>query len=164
MMIDTNTAVDEWAWTRPPELAQIERPLRFPQIAVVVATQGQLEPLRRCIYALLHQTLSPCAYEIIVVDDAHSDEVLAMVGDLAHATAGAPVLRYLRPAQAGCGSAAARDCGWQMSEAPLIAFAEEGDEPDPTWLMRGWRAVTPGAGGFGREFVERETLASGRPS
>src|SRR3954464_15143289 len=52
------------------------------QVSVVVATYKRPEPLRRCLAALLAQDYDPCAYEIIVADDAACDMTRQLVEQL----------------------------------------------------------------------------------
>ena len=117
-----------------------------PQISVVVPTFRRTEPLRRCLVALLSQSVPAADYEIVVVDDDdRSDAVDRLVHELQqaslNATAGyAPTLVYLRPRH-GCGPAVARNCGWRAARGRLIAFIDDDTVPHPRWLELGRQAM-----------------------
>ena len=96
--------------------------------------------LRRCLDALLAQTLEPSRYEIVVVDDGRSEDTQALVDELSARTGGAPPLRCLRPVSTR-GPAGARNLGWRASEADVIAFTDDDTVPDRDWLRAGLAAI-----------------------
>lgn len=104
-------------------------------VSVVMATCRRPQLLRRCLDALLRQTLPREAYEIIVVDDGATAETRAVVAELA-TRHGAPALRYLLP-QGTKGPAGARNRGWRAASAPVIAFTDDDTVPDADWLCQG---------------------------
>lgn len=108
-------------------------------IAVVIPTYRRPDLLRRCLEALLQQSLDAALYEVLVVDDGRSDDTRAVVEELA-ARPGAPQLRYLQP-QGTRGPAAARNRGWRATLAPLVAFTDDDTVPDRRWLEEGRRAL-----------------------
>lgn len=109
-------------------------------VAVVIPTYRRPELLRRCLMALLQQSMPKDQYQIIVVDDAPSEDTRAVVGEVAQASGGQPVLRYMRSAGTR-GPAGARNRGWRVTDAPLIAFTDDDTVPDPDWLLQGWQAM-----------------------
>ena len=114
----------------------------LPRVSVVVPTHQRPELLRRCLRALLQQSIGPQAYEIVVVDDGRQDAVRALVRALVHEQAqrpDAPALRYLRPH--GHGPASARNVGWRAARAPLIAFTDDDTIAHPDWLAQGEAAL-----------------------
>jgi glycosyltransferase involved in cell wall biosynthesis len=113
---------------------------RAPRVSVVIPTYRRPELLRRCLDALLAQTLPPEAFEIIVVDDGHDERTRNTVEALAAGRPYAPRLRYLRPAH-GRGPAVARNAGWRAAAAPLVAFTDDDTIPAPGWLAHGERAM-----------------------
>jgi glycosyltransferase involved in cell wall biosynthesis len=108
---------------------------------VVIATYRRPDLLRRCLAAVLAQDIEREDYEVLVVDDGHSDETRIAVEALTPAE-GAPALRYLRPGK-GRGPAVARNCGWRAAYGTLIAFTDDDTIPDRHWLARGERALGP---------------------
>jgi glycosyltransferase involved in cell wall biosynthesis len=83
-----------------------------PLVSVVVPTCGRPGLLGRCIQALEAQTLPRDCYEIIVVEDSRRQ-----------------------------GPAWARNRGWRMARAPLVAFTDDDCIPDPCWLEAGIEAM-----------------------
>ena len=86
-----------------------------PDVSVVVPTCGRPALLARCLAALERQTLPRERYEIIVVEDKARD-----------------------------GPAAARNRGWRLARAPVVAFTDDDTLPDADWLRAGMEALAPG--------------------
>jgi len=103
-----------------------------PTIAVVVATRDRAPRLRKLLEALRRQTLDPAGFEVIVVDDGSDDNTPRVLEE--ELERGVLPLRTLRnPRSAGPGPA--RDRGWRMSSAPIVAFTDDDCEPAPGWLF-----------------------------
>jgi glycosyltransferase involved in cell wall biosynthesis len=101
--------------------------------SVVVPTFRRPRLLGRCLAALDRQSIDLTTCEIIVVDDAASDETREQVE------------RWRRSCDAQVkyiaitgrhGPAAARNAGWREASGELIAFTDDDAEPDPHWLAR----------------------------
>ena len=110
------------------------------QVSVVVPTYKRPDLLRRCLEALLAQSLVPTAYEIVVVDDAPTPETRYLVEGLASITRGVPALHYLTAPDTQ-GPAGARNRGWRFAAAPIIAFTDDDTVPDRDWLWNGLQAM-----------------------
>lgn len=110
-----------------------------PRLSVVVPTRGRAQLLERCLDALAAQTLEPAAFEVLVVDDGHSDTTAAQVQARA-AKLPPGHLRYLRPAH-GTGPAAARNTGWRAALGAVIAFTDDDTVAQPDWLAEGEQAL-----------------------
>lgn len=100
-----------------------------PRVAVVIATHNRAERLRATLGCLAAQTVGRDAFELVVVDDASSDDT-PQVLDAAKAELALTVLRNAESA----GPSVARDDGWRASSAPLVAFTDDDCEPAPDWL------------------------------
>jgi hypothetical protein len=113
-------------------------------LSVVVPTWGRLDQLDTCLDALTRQTLAPERYEIIVVDDEPDHNTLHLVsGWRARKLERGPRLIYL--ANAGQhGAAAARNRGWRVARAPIIAFTDDAAIPAPDWLEQALAAFSGG--------------------
>ncbi len=110
-------------------------------VSVVVPTYRRPDLLHRCLSALVAQEFEPAAYEIIVADDAASDEMRRSVekwSELAR-----PGLRYVS-VTGSHGPAAARNAGWRAARGEVIAFTDDDCVPDPGWLKAGAAAFTAG--------------------
>jgi GT2 family glycosyltransferase len=114
-----------------------------PDISVVVGTHNRAARLRDLLAGLEAQTLPPERFEVIVVDDASTDETPQV---LASASEGALVVRAVRRDVNG-GWAAAKQDGWRLAQAAIIAFTDDDCVPEPDWLEAGLRAASenPGA-------------------
>jgi GT2 family glycosyltransferase len=112
--------------------------------SVVVPTCGRPSLLKRCLGALMRQSLDPRTFEIIVVDDRpHPATRRAVAECAAEADPFGVAIRYI--ASSGPhGPAAARNLGWRRARAPVIAFTDDDTEAEPAWLENGLEAFAPG--------------------
>lgn len=111
--------------------------------SVVVPTYDRPELLAACLRALMAQDLAPEDYEIIVVDDAPSEQTERHVLSLSRH--GVPI-RYLRTAGTR-GPAAARNLGWHAATGDIVAFTDDDCVPDPSWLRCGIAGFVDGVAG-----------------
>jgi GT2 family glycosyltransferase len=111
------------------------------RVSVVITTHRRPESLRRCLVALLAQSMAPDSFEIIVVDGARDPATFEVVKALARYRAvPEPSLRYLR-VRRGRGPAVARNLGWQAARGALVAFTDDDTVPDREWLANGAHAM-----------------------
>lgn len=113
-----------------------------PAVSVVVPTYRRPDLLKRCLNALLKQTLAADAYEIIVCDDGPSAAAREVCRDAAAIARPGLVIHYLE-IRATQGPAGARNQGWRHASAPVIAFTDDDTLPDPAWLEAGLNALSP---------------------
>lgn len=115
------------------------------QASAVVPTCRRPDLLDRCLAALVAQDMAPAAYEIVVADDAASDQTRRQVERWAErAGATGRTIRYLRVAGRH-GPAAARNTGWRAARGAAIAFTDDDCLPDRGWLRAGLAALAAGA-------------------
>jgi glycosyltransferase involved in cell wall biosynthesis len=129
---------------RAGEETRLEAHLRaglVPIVSVVIPTYRRPAMLMRCLACLLAQTLDPANFEIIVCDDGPDDGTRRTVEALAarHHDVG-PSIRYV-PVTSTQGPAGARNAGWRVSRAPLIAFTDDDTAPSSQWLSEGIAAL-----------------------
>ncbi len=102
-----------------------------PYFTIVVPTGPQSDQLAGCLQALNAQTLSPDAFEIVVVDDYNRPETAAVVASFSQVSR--VEIRYLaQPSRQGL--SAARNRGWRAARSQFIAFTDADCLPQPTWL------------------------------
>ncbi|HKX42903.1 MAG TPA: glycosyltransferase [Burkholderiaceae bacterium] len=113
---------------------------RPPCVSVVIPTFRSLDLLHRCLSAVLAQRLPGRGFEVVVVDGGHDDDTRDFIEALARDVPASIRLRYLC-ARDGRGPVAARNRGWRMASAGLIAFADDDTVPAADWLIEGERAM-----------------------
>jgi hypothetical protein len=102
-----------------------------PTVSVVAATHNRAERLAAMLEGLRRQTLPPDRFEVIVVDDASSDDTPAVLRR--EAACDALQMRFVRQSEGG-GPARARNRGWRMAQGSFIAFTDDDCVPTPRWL------------------------------
>jgi hypothetical protein len=114
-------------------------------LSVVVPTWGRLDQLDTCLEALTRQTLAPERFEIIIVDDEPDHNTLHLVSSWrTRKRERGPRLVYF--ANTGPhGVAAARNRGWRIARAAIIAFTDDAAIPAPDWLEQALAAFATGA-------------------
>jgi GT2 family glycosyltransferase len=109
-----------------------------PEISVVAPTYRRPERLRRLLDSLEAQTLDPARFEVVVVDDSSGDETADV---LAERRASSPLRLEVRTTPRNGGPALARNLGWRVASAPLLAFTDDDCVPEPGWLAAGLDAM-----------------------
>ena len=107
----------------PPGTVPTEQEIPLPSSTVAVCTKDRPDDLRRCLAALC--SLEPAAGEIVVVDNAPSDDRTAQ------ACREFPV-RYVREDVKGLNWARTRAA--REARGEIIAFTDDDAVPDPRWL------------------------------
>jgi glycosyltransferase involved in cell wall biosynthesis len=108
-----------------------------PLVSVVLPTRNRAHTLRRATDSVLNQSYD--RLELIVVDDASTDNTVAVVNEIND-----PRVRYIRLDQSRGGSGA-RNVGIQQAKGDLIAFQDSDDEWLPEKLTRQWQALAAAA-------------------
>lgn len=122
------------------------------RISLVIPTHNRCHLLRRCLHAATTQTYPD--YEVIVVDDASTDQTRDMV------QREFPQVRYLR-LERNQGPAAARNVGIASASGEVIAFTDDDCELPADFLARladGY-AAHPDVAGVGGYLAPPEGLA-----
>ena len=101
-----------------------------PQISVVVASRNRAERLAGLLRSLAAQTIGTARFEVVVVDDGSTDTTPDLLSEASRDEA----LELTSILGAGNGPAAARNAGWRLAKAPLVAFTDDDCEATPTWL------------------------------
>lgn len=100
-----------------------------PRISAVVCTHNRGADLGIAVASLLRQTLSNGSFEVVVVDNASTDETPLVLRDLQNQT------RNLRVfTESELGLSAARNRALREAAAPIVAFIDDDAEADTGWL------------------------------
>lgn len=110
-----------------------------PIVSVVIATYRRPDLLRRCLLALCAQRIDPRGFEIIVADDGCERRIAELVAELA-AHHPRIALRYVAVTRTQ-GPAGARNVGWRMARADIVAFTDDDTVPRPDWVCEGYIAL-----------------------
>lgn len=113
-----------------------------PDIAVVIATWQRTALLKRCLHALIKQSLAAGRYEIIVVTDGPDPATVWFMkqwlksyhGKVAVTCISLPIKK---------GPAAARNAGWRKALGELIVFTDDDCIPQRDCLQQFWQAYEP---------------------
>lgn len=101
-----------------------------PQVAVVVPTWQRAAKLPRLVAALERQR-GLDNFEVIIVDDASTDDTQEVVRRLSE-TSSISLKSLALPANSG--PATARNTGWRAARAPVVAFTDDDCIPTDRWL------------------------------
>ncbi len=96
----------------------------FPFVSVVVPAYNAAATLPACLDALRAQSYPRERYELIVVDDASTDETVSIARG-----AGVQVI-----AEGKLGKSGVRNRGAQCARGEIVLFTDSDCEPVPTWL------------------------------
>jgi glycosyltransferase involved in cell wall biosynthesis len=107
-----------------------------PAVSVIIPARDAAETIAGALGGLSRQDLR-LPFEVIVVDDASTDETAAIVK---RSSLDARLLRG-----DGSGAGGARNIGAAAAEAPLLAFTDADCAPQPGWLRAGLAALSNGA-------------------
>lgn len=101
----------------------------IPRMSCVVCTYRNPDLLRGVLVSLQQQTLSPDAYEVIVVDNNSQDDTESITRAFMQESGN---IRYVLETRQGLGHA--RNAGIQAARAAIIAFTDDDAEVAPGWL------------------------------
>lgn len=104
--------------------------VRGPDVVVVAATRNRADLLPRLVRGLEAQLDAP-QFEVVIVDDASTDDTPAVLGELAR-DAAVP-LRWFRQ-ERRAGPAPARNRAWRASAAGRVLFTDDDCVPHPDWV------------------------------
>jgi len=127
------------------------------RISVVIPTYRRADLIGNLLTTLMQQTLPMDAFEVIVVDDCSDDDTSELVRELIPSL---PFAVQLARTERNGGPAVARNLGWRLARASLLAFADDDVTPRPGWLEAGVAALeaNPSVGVLqGRTLLPPET-------
>ena len=114
-------------------------------VSVIIPVRNNVAGLRTCLAALHQQTYPAEQFEIIVVDNASTEDIGVLKPEFP---------RVLFLSDSGPGSYSARNRGLKAAQGRVIAFTDSDCIPDPTWVENGVHAIaTNGATILGGDVV-----------
>lgn len=119
-----------------------------PLFSVVICTYNRASLLRFPLESLAAQAVPRDLFEILVVDNASTDETAKVVEAYRRAD---PRVRYVR--EAAVGLSHARNRGWREARADFVAYTDDDCWLPPDWLDQAGRIIGERAPGcFGGPF------------
>jgi glycosyltransferase involved in cell wall biosynthesis len=103
-------------------------------ITVTICTYNRADLLSGAIESLVKQTLSPACFEILVVDNASTDDTVGIVQTYQEQCPDY-VIRYLHEVHLGVGHA--RNAALREAYGSLIAYMDDDARAAPDWLEKG---------------------------
>jgi glycosyltransferase involved in cell wall biosynthesis len=100
-------------------------------ISVAVCTHNRARHLRRALASLAEQTLGRECWEVLVIDNASTDETRSVVEEHRGAL---PRLRYQLEPTVGVSSA--RNAAWRGARGEFVAYLDDDAVADASWLER----------------------------
>lgn len=101
------------------------------RISAIICTHNRAGYLRKAIRSLVFQSLDEELYEILVVDNASTDDTRHIVHN---EFSGVSNLRYLYEPVLGLSQA--RNTGWRGAEGEYVAYLDDDAVASPVWLER----------------------------
>lgn len=107
--------------------------MKQPFVSIVVPLHNEARYLSVCVQALLKQTYPADSYEIILVDDASTDESPSICRHFVEAQSGQrPSLRWVRLRRGGL--SVGRNAGLAVARGDIVAYLDGDAWAAPTWL------------------------------
>src|SRR5437763_1393657 len=104
-------------------------------VSVVVPTFNRAARLATLLHDLCDQRAADLAYEVLVVDNASTDNTALTVHDCA---ARDPRVHYVL--ERSPGASCARNAGIALATAPILAFIDDDVRPRADWVASVYRA------------------------
>lgn len=113
-------------------MTQNDTPQRgSPHISVCIATYRRPTMLEKCIQALLNQAVGAFSYSIVVVDNDSSESARNIVS----AMRGGSSIEIAYCVERVPNISSSRNRAIRNAEGDLIAFIDDDEYPEPTWLL-----------------------------
>ncbi len=140
------------------EAGPILPPATWPQVSIIIPTHNRAKQLERCLRSLCALEYPKASLEILIVDDASTDETTTMLQHIMEETA-IPIRVLSHETQQGV--ALCRNSGAEAARFPLLAYIDSDCVASPVWLKElvpiFQRADVAAVGGMIRAY-ERESM------
>jgi glycosyltransferase involved in cell wall biosynthesis len=101
------------------------------RISAVICTYNRAAYLRKALRSLIEQTLDSSQYEILVIDNASTDDTRNVVESERSVQ---PQVRYVHEPTVGVSRA--RNAGWRAARAEYVVYLDDDAIAEPPWLER----------------------------
>jgi len=101
-----------------------------PAVSVVVCTRNRSAALAGALESVLAVDFDAAAWELVVIDNASTDDTPEVAARVAAANPG----RVRLVVEPEVGLSAARNAGIEAAAAPIVAFMDDDAYPEPGWL------------------------------
>jgi len=101
-----------------------------PTVSVVIPAFNEHDTIRACVLAVLDQTVA--AFEIIVVDNASTDDTAEIVRELQAAYPAAPIVYLMHDTLQGI--TPARNAGFDRARGEIIGRIDSDSVVEPNWV------------------------------
>lgn len=125
-----------------------------PEISIVICSYNRAKYIGEAMLSLYTQTLEPTRFEVIVVDNASTDNTADICREFIANHANAQFTYLLETQQ---GASFARNTGAAIAKAPLLCFMDDDAIAEPEFLqniLQFFKEV-PDAGGLGGRIIPR---------
>lgn len=125
-----------------------------PEISIVICSYNRARYIREAMLSLCTQTLDAARFEVIIVDNASTDDTAAICREFIAAHPNSQFTYLLEKKQ---GASFARNTGAAIAKAPLLCFMDDDAIAEPDFLqniLQFFRDV-PNAGGLGGRIIPR---------
>ncbi len=126
---------EQLQWKGLLEAGPLLPPTDWPGVSIIIPSHNRAQQLERCLRSLCQVEYPATCLEIIVVDDASSDETSSMLQRVStEAATHGRAIRIVRHARRQ-GVARGRNSGAEIAQYELLAFIDSDCVASPEWLI-----------------------------
>jgi len=125
---------DQLRWKGLLEAGSKLPPPEWPHVSIVIPTYNRARELERCLRSLFALDYPAHRLEIIVVDDASTDDTLGMLQRMAQEAAARSLEMRVEHHEQRQGVALSRNTGTRVAQHALIAYIDSDCVASPGWL------------------------------
>jgi len=128
------TFCDQLCWKGLLEAGPLLPPPTWPCVSIVIPSYNRAKELERCLYSLFSLDYPASCLEIIVVDDASTDETGSMLQRLAQEVATRDQELHVIRHEQQRGVGISRNTGAEAAQYGLVAYLDSDCVASPGWL------------------------------
>ncbi len=128
------TLCEQLRWKGLLEAGPALPPATWPGVSIIIPTYNRAQQLERCLKSLLGQDYPAQCLELIVVDDASTDETATTLQQLAQQAATQGLAIQVIHHTSRQGAAKSRNTGAEAAHHDLLAYIDSDCVASPGWL------------------------------